>query len=344
MPLSDAAVRALRHADQAIHEADRSDVFTVYDACRAAVGSIAPVDDFYVALVRVRDRQISYPYVFSNGRHVEAGTMSYGPSGLVAWVLASRKPYRYADDQGALLNRGMRFGDEDLSADAVVVPMATDDGVVGLIGALSDTPDSLGDEVVTALTWLAGLVQDRILAMSPVRRLNLAMVYPELEDSGRAGTLMAVNQASSALTQLAADLDDLQRVLAESGCADSVLERLESFGRRCFEVQAAIVTRLGMRPEHGGPGHDAADPLEGLSPRERAVVALVTGPEGDPGNAGIAEALDISTATVKTHMASVLAKLGLTHRSELRWLVRGYGGHGDHEGHEGYEAGGSQRR
>ena len=324
MPLSDAAVRALRHADQAIHEADRSDVFTVYDACRAAVGAIAQVDDFYVALVREADRQISYPYLFSNGRWLEGGTMTYGPGGLVAWIVASGKPYRWGDDQGALLNRGMRFGDDDLSSDAVVVPMATEEGVVGLLGALSDTPGALGEEVVTALTWLAGLVQDRILAVSPSRRLNLGMVYPELEDSGRAGTLMAVNQASSALTQLAADLDETRLALGESGCDASLLDRLESLRRRCFEVQASIVTRLGMRPEHEGPGDDGSDPLEGLSPRERAVVALVTGPDGDPGNAGIAEALDISTATVKTHMASVLNKLGLTHRSELRWLVLGH--------------------
>ncbi|GAA1976072.1 hypothetical protein GCM10009817_15370 [Terrabacter lapilli] len=324
MPLSDAAVRALRHADQAIHEADRSDVFTVYDACRAAVGAIAQVDDFYVALVREADRQISYPYLFSNGRWLEGGTMTYGPGGLVAWIVASGKPYRWGDDQGALLNRGMRFGDDDLSSDAVVVPMATEEGVVGLLGALSDTPGALGEEVVTALTWLAGLVQDRILAVSPSRRLNLGMVYPELEDSGRAGTLMAVNQASSALTQLAADLDETRLALGESGCDASLLDRLESLRRRCFEVQASIVTRLGMRPEHEGPGDSGSDPLEGLSPRERAVVALVTGPDGDPGNAGIAEALDISTATVKTHMASVLSKLGLTHRSELRWLVLGH--------------------
>lgn len=323
MPLSDAAVRALRHADQAIHEADRSDVFTVYDACRAAVGAIAPVDDFYVALLRESDRQISYPYTFSNGRYGEGGTVTYGPSGVVAWVLASRKPYRYADDRGALLNRGIRFGDDELSADAVVVPMVGDEGVLGLLGALSDTPGALGEEVVTALTWLAGLVHDRLFATSPGRRLDLGLVYPELEDTGRAGTLMAVNQASSVLTQLAADIDELRHALGEEGGDDALLARLTDFSRRCFEVQATLVTRLGIRPDQGASDHGPFDPLQGLSPRERAVVSLVTGPDGDPGNAGIARALDISTATVKTHMASVLAKLGLSHRSELRWLVRG---------------------
>ena len=72
-----------------------------------------------------------------------------------------------------------------------------------------------------------------------------------------------------------------------------------------------------------GPHRDRRpDPLQALSPRERAVVDLVTGPDGDPGNAAIAATLGIGTATVKTHMGSVLAKLGLEHRSELRWLVR----------------------
>ncbi|WP_323099329.1 LuxR C-terminal-related transcriptional regulator [Intrasporangium sp. YIM S08009] len=325
MALSDAAVRALRHADQMIREAERGDVFTVYDACRAAVGALAPVDDFYVALVRERDRRISYPYMFSNGAYEETGTLTYGPGGVVAWVLASQRPYRHRDDGGALLNRGVRFGDDDLSADAVVVPMLGEDGVVGLLGALSDTPDSMGDEVVTALEWLAGLVLDRVLAARPERRLNLPLVYPELEDSGRAGVLMSVNRTATALTEMAAEIEEVRRRLAQDPSDPAVQDRLAALGRRCFEVQASLVTRLGHQagddPEAGDRAAAAADPLEVLSPRERAVVEIVTGPDGDPGNAGVARALGIGTATVKTHMASVLSKLGLQHRSELRWLV-----------------------
>jgi DNA-binding CsgD family transcriptional regulator len=321
MTLSDLTIRALRHADHVMHEADRSDVFTVYDACRAAVGAITRLDDFYVALVHEQDRELSYPYVFSNGRYLETGTLAYGPSGVVAWVLASHRAYRYRDDGGALLNRGVRFGDGQLSADAVVVPMLGDDGVVGLLGALSDTPDVMTDEVVTALTWLAALVLDRIHAASPGRRLNLGVVYPELSDDGRAGTLMAVNQASSALTRLALDIEETAEELPPDA-DDGARDRLALLSRRCFEVQAALMTRLGGRAETARGTSPVSDPLEGLSAREREVVALVIGPDGDPGNAGIAAALDIGTATVKTHVASVLAKLGLQHRSELRWLVR----------------------
>ncbi|WP_076259321.1 LuxR C-terminal-related transcriptional regulator [Intrasporangium flavum] len=326
MALSDAAVRALRHADQMIREAGRGDVFTVYDACRVAACSLAPVDDFYVGLLQPRDRRISYPYMFSNGSYEETGTLTYGPGGVVAWVLASQRPYRYRDDDGALLNRGMRFGDDELSADAVVVPMLGEDGVVGVLGALSDTPGSLGDEVVTALEWLAGLVLDRVLAARPGRRLNLPLVYPELQDSGRAGVLMSVNQTATALTEMAAEVEGVRHLLVQDPSDPAVQDRLAALARRCFQVQASLVTRLGHQagsdPDAGDrSAAEAIDPLEGLSPRERAVVELVTSPEGDPGNAGVARALGIGPATVKTHMASVLSKLGLQHRSELRWLV-----------------------
>ncbi|GAA2467600.1 LuxR C-terminal-related transcriptional regulator [Terrabacter carboxydivorans] len=322
MVLSDPTIRALRFADQVIHEADRADVFTVYDACRAAIGAITVLDDFYVALLREDDRRISYPYLFSNGSYAEAGTMTYGPAGVVAWVVASKRPYRYQDDDGALLNRGVRFGDGEPSADAVMVPMLTEDGVVGVLGALSDTPGTMTDEVVDALTWLAAVVRDRIHAAKPGRGLNLAAVYPELQDTGRAGTLMAVNHAASALTAMAADI---QKVAAMDD-AEERSAALSSLSRRCFEVQAALMTRLGGHADTDSEPDPRPDPLERLSPHERSVVDVVTGPDGDPGNAAVAETLGIGTATVKTHMASVLAKLGLEHRSELRWLVgRGEG-------------------
>lgn len=318
--LSDAALRALRHADQVIREAPRNDLFRIYDACRQAVGAISPLDDFYIALIAQADRRISYPYSYSNGAFQEAGTITYGPNGLTAWIVASQRPYRYADDDGTLLNRGLRFGDYEPSADAVVVPLlgTAEEGVIGLIGALSDTTNAFTDETVRAMEWLAGIVVDRLHSAHPTRRLNLRLVYPELEDDGRSGTLTAVNVAGRHLTELATELTALA---AEVEAEGDLPDRLTAMSRRCFEIQALLVTRLGPRQEV------ESDPLAVLSPRERAVVELVTGPDGDPGNAGIAEALGISRATVKTHMSSLLEKLGLEHRSELRWLVRSARGH-----------------
>ena len=136
---------------------------------------------------------------------------------------------------------------------------------------------------------------------------------------------MCVNQTATAPSEMAAELEDVRRRLARDPSDPALRDRLAALGRRCFEVQASFVTRLGHQglgdPEAGDGGAGAPDRLEVLSPGERAVVEIVTGPDGDPGNAGVAQALGIGTATVTTHMASVLAKLGLQHRSELRWLV-----------------------
>jgi DNA-binding CsgD family transcriptional regulator len=324
--LSDPTLRALRHADQRIRASDRDDLFTVYDACRAAIGAIAAMDDFYVGLLTRADRRMSYPYLYTNGTFEEAGSVTYGPNGLTAWMVASRGPYRFTDDGGALLHRGLRFGDAELSRDAVVVPLlGLEDGqVIGLMAALSDTADVFTEETVRAMQWLAGLVVDRLQAGHPNRRLNLRLVYPELEDEGRSGRLTAVNTAARELTELAAELTELARTLdardeTHGSGNEDLGARLAALAQRCFEIQANLVTRLGPHEEV------RPDPFAVLSPRERAVVDLVTGPDGDPGNAGIAEALGISQATVKTHMSSLLEKLGLEHRSELRWLVRGGG-------------------
>jgi DNA-binding NarL/FixJ family response regulator len=54
--------------------------------------------------------------------------------------------------------------------------------------------------------------------------------------------------------------------------------------------------------------------LEQLSPRELEVVRLVA---GGASNAQIAEHLFLSQATVKTHVAAVLAKLGLRDRTQI---------------------------
>ncbi len=67
----------------------------------------------------------------------------------------------------------------------------------------------------------------------------------------------------------------------------------------------------------------AADPLASLTPREREVLALVS--RGAP-NGRIALELGISEKTVKTHVGHVLAKLGVTDRTQAALLAARGGG------------------
>jgi DNA-binding CsgD family transcriptional regulator len=74
----------------------------------------------------------------------------------------------------------------------------------------------------------------------------------------------------------------------------------------------AVQRRLGIGPHVGGP--------QQLTPREREVVALLA--EGLT-NAELADRLYISPKTAAVHVSNILAKLGMTSRTEVAaWAVR----------------------
>ena len=78
------------------------------------------------------------------------------------------------------------------------------------------------------------------------------------------------------------------------------------------DALVAVERRLGLGDEPGGP--------EALTPREREVVALLA--EGLT-NAQLAERLYISPRTAAVHVSNVLAKLGMSSRTEVAaWAVR----------------------
>jgi DNA-binding NarL/FixJ family response regulator len=79
-----------------------------------------------------------------------------------------------------------------------------------------------------------------------------------------------------------------------------------------------LISALGRRPDGAGP-RALPDELRKLTDRELTVLrAMATGAT----NAEIAEELFLSVATVKTHVARVLAKLGL--RDRVQAVVYAY--------------------
>jgi NarL family two-component system response regulator LiaR len=95
--------------------------------------------------------------------------------------------------------------------------------------------------------------------------------------------------------------------LIKTAAADDVVAAIHAAAADTANLSRDLLARL-TRSLQKPP---APDPLQALSPREREVLGLVT---RGYSNRQIARELGIGDETVKTHVSSVLAKLGVQDR------------------------------
>ena len=79
-------------------------------------------------------------------------------------------------------------------------------------------------------------------------------------------------------------------------------------------IAPSVTARLLTAFAHGGPTSPSAQPVEPLTEREEQVLATVASGRT---NSEIADELFITLSTVKTHVASLMAKLGARNRVEI---------------------------
>jgi DNA-binding CsgD family transcriptional regulator len=108
-------------------------------------------------------------------------------------------------------------------------------------------------------------------------------------------------------------LQRLRTQLAQIGHALGSAEALASYGEVEFAGLTASEVPLQRRPEHDPPLTTAGAVADILTRRELEVVELLT---AGASNAQIAERLIVSPATVKSHVARILRKLGVSNRAE----------------------------
>ena len=181
------------------------------------------------------------------------------------------------------------------------------------------------DELQPMIDRLGHFVGHRLEADSPWRQLIDAQVA---EARGDVDAAIAGYTAAAAHMDAAPDMIAGHWGTAHVGAAANLVraDRLDEARAHAREARRhldrwrgwrvdqllAVERRLGLGDEPGGPG--------ALTPREREVVALLA--EGLT-NSQLAERLYISPRTAAVHVSNVLAKLGMSSRTEVAaWAIR----------------------
>jgi DNA-binding NarL/FixJ family response regulator len=170
--------------------------------------------------------------------------------------------------------------------------------------------------IIGIVPWMAAVLLAKRLPAEQVARLGSGIAALEahsVEVGGR--NIIAISSTPQDRAVLEQAVAAARETLGEAAFATA-----EAAGRA--RSLAEIVDELLTVLDDGTlelvaptPGADHAwQPASLLSPREREVLALVT--EGRT-NKAIAEALYVSPNTVKTHVASLLSKLGADSRAQL---------------------------
>jgi NarL family two-component system response regulator LiaR len=158
--------------------------------------------------------------------------------------------------------------------------------------------------------------------MVVVARPDVVLLDLFLPDLDGVVVLQQIRQGSPdvRVVMLTSAPDDAHLVAALRAGATSYLQKTAEIGEVLATVRAAargestlppgVTTRLlnAMRDEARQP-----HPVDRLTPRERDVLAVLAGGRS---NREIARTLRISEETVKSHLSSVLAKLGVADRTQ----------------------------
>ncbi|WP_309715208.1 LuxR C-terminal-related transcriptional regulator [Armatimonas sp.] len=290
-------MQILQDADTQLFAAARVSPYLLYHKARTVAEEAAPVDSFYIGF-RQGESAIVYPYNWDGHEYDDPNVNTFSPEGVTAWIVKNKKTYWSKTDQALLLHRGRAFGDSSRrSREGVIAPLLEfgkgNRRVIGVVAMLSYT-EGVYDE--STCRFLEGLAELLVTALARQR-----------EDAERRVRFGTPTPAEPAVTQT------LRRLRRQ---AEELRGRFPELAPLCQTIAQAQTETVELLIAQAAQ----ADPLAGLTVREREIAQLLAGPLT---YRELGEELGISEKTVKTHAANLIKKLDAGGRSGVRQLLLG---------------------
>jgi NarL family two-component system response regulator LiaR len=173
-----------------------------------------------------------------------------------------------------------------------------------------------------------GEAADGEQAVAEARRLRpdvvlMDLVMPRLDGVGAMRRIRAAVPEARVIVLTSFADDDRLLPAIRAGAAGYLLKNVEPHElaravRAAHDGQALLDPTVAARLVEAIAGPAAEPPHGDLTPREREVLALIV---RGLSNKRIARELDVSEKTVKAHVGHVLAKLGVTDRTQAAVLA-----------------------
>lgn len=313
----------LHEADQAIVSLAGESHYLLYRTVHRFAEKLAPLDSFYIGFCREVERTIVYPYNFDGREYDDPNVNPYQAGGVTEWIVSHRRSYWSRSDDGELLHRGRAFGDTTRrSAEGIVVPLFEKSGrhlrVSGLLSVLSYTPNRYSPETVWAIECLAeslstALQREREDGARRNQRSGRGLSVSSDPSVGENPRVFL--EAGERLGRIRQRVEDLRALISASAplSDDSLIRAAEDLAQECERSQTET---LEMLLHTAGP---AQNPFSRLTAREREVAALLVAGQT---NRQIAERLFVSEKTAKTHVGSIIQKLGAGGRSGVAQMLK----------------------
>jgi DNA-binding CsgD family transcriptional regulator len=278
------------------------------------MAKLCPVDAFYIGFY-LENQTIVFPYNYDGHEYVDPDVHTYGDDTLATWILNTKRPYRYREDNGRLLNRGISFGDETrISADTIAVPVfapGTDTTVIGVASVQTYVSDTYTDEHLHAFEWTARSIATVLGRETEDDQNRRRLGADPTRQDPPTSLAEVIDEFSTKLGRLKLGIDAVTDVLPAQ--ATEAQERLTDLKDQCERTQTEIMDMLTR------PATDGNDLFKQLTPREREIAFHIA--EGMT-NLGIAELLHVTEPTVKTHVSRILHKFGVRQRSAVAAKLR----------------------